>query len=79
MEHTGVPHGLNLEAVRGGWRVAVVTAAGGSLPPLWRGRREGRENCAAAREATIIGVHQRCADAGRQRVVCEQLPGCRAS
>ena len=37
------------------------------------------KNCAAAREATIIGVHQRCADAGRQRVVCEQLPGCRAS
>ena len=59
--------------------MAVVTAAGGSLPPLWRDQSERAKSCAAAREATIIGVHQRCADAGRQRVVCEQLPGCRAS
>ena len=79
MEHTRVPHGLNLEAVRGGWRVAVVTAAGCSLPPHRCDRLLRTKNCAAAREATIIGVHQRCADAGRQRVVCEQLPGCRAS
>ena len=79
MEHTRVPHGLNLEAVRGGWRVAVVTAAGGSLPPHRRGRSERAKKCAEGREASIAGVHQRCADAGRQRVVCEQLPGCRAS
>ena len=79
MEHTRVPHGLNLEAVRGGWRVIVVTAAGCSLPPHRRGRSERAKKCAEGREASIAGVHQRCADAGRQRVVCEQLPGCRAS
>ena len=79
IEHTRVPHGLDLEAVPGGWRVAVATAAGGSLPPLWRGRREGGKNGAAAREASIADDLWRCADAGRQRVVCEQLPGCRAS
>ena len=61
------------------WRVAVVTAAGGSLPPHRRGRSERAKKCAEGREALIAGVHQRCADAGRQRVVCEQLPGCRAS
>ena len=79
MEHTRVPHGLNLEAVRGGWRVAVVTAAGGSLPPHQRGRSECAKNSAAAREAAVADDLRRCADAGRQRALCEQLPGCRAS
>ena len=64
MEHTRVPHGLDLEAVRGGWRVAVVTAAGGSLPPHRRGRMECAKNSAAAREAAVAGDLQRCADAG---------------
>ena len=79
MEHTRVPHGLNLEAVRGGWRVAVVTAAGGSLPPLWRDRSERAKNSAEVREAAVADDLRRCADAGRQRALCEQLPGCRAS
>ena len=38
----------------------------------------GRENSAAAREAAVADVLRRCADAGRQRALCEQLPGSRA-
>ena len=54
-------------------------AAGGSLPPHRRGRMECAKNSAAAREAAVAGDLQRCADAGRQRALCEQLPGSRAS
>ena len=59
--------------------MAVVTAAGGSLPPHRRGRTEGGKHGAAAREAAVADVLRRCADAGRQRALCKQLPGSRAS
>ena len=59
--------------------MAVVTAAGGSLPPHRRGRSERAKKSAEGREASIADDLRRCADAGRQRALCEQLPGCRAS
>ena len=74
MEHTRVPHGLDLEAVPGGGGWLVVTAAGGSLPPHRRGRMEGGNNSAAAREAAVADVLRRCADAGRERGLLRGLP-----
>ena len=46
------------------WRVAVATAAGGSLPPLWSDRSERAKNSAEVREAAVADDLRRCADAG---------------